>query len=80
MDQDGWGLRLDALACGKQVAHRDESSTNSDKYEGIGREHGGVSIAIFPELAWFLNNKPLFVKASHQYHEVVKLHSGPTNC
>lgn len=35
------------------------------------REDVNVSIAIFSELAWFLNNKPLFVKACHQYHEVV---------
>lgn len=42
-------------------------------------EDSNVSIAIFSELVWFLNMKLLFVKACHQYHEVVKPHSGPTN-
>lgn len=53
------------------------TSTNSNKYEGM--VDGGVSIAVFSELEWCLNNKPLFVKVCYQYHEVVKLHNEPTN-
>lgn len=41
---------------------------------------GSLSIATFYEMAQYIDNKPLFVKACHQYHEVVKLNNEPTNC
>lgn len=58
------------------VANRWSVGTSTNRDECEKHEDGRVSIAIFSEQARFLNNKPLLVKSKHQYHEVVRLHSG----